>query len=218
MQNRWKTLSKGALNGIALGSLFSVILGTAAPATATCLPTAIQLTAYKQDLNEAAISPTLIKSTTIKLRVTTQDILNVLATHYDQTFPLGARLCFEGTGVEATVRNSKDDGVLYSIETSAFALVLDPNPVYSMTANLAGGSVTSTYFSTASMSIHSLPAMDFTVAGMVVLKTAWKTPGTMSKDSISINVAGRGTLLESAEDPVAILSGKISLKGLQPLL
>lgn len=81
-----------------MGTLLALGLGLAQTANAAdCLALSVQLTAYQQDRDEEKVSASLILSTVKKVKITTQDLLNLLAQYHGLTFPSGTQICLDAT-------------------------------------------------------------------------------------------------------------------------
>lgn len=110
--------------GVIFATLFCVFGSTKASAEGCTLLTTIQLTAYQQDLVDVVISPTQTRSTFKQIKITTQDVLNRLATHYATTFPPGSKLCFHrGTGDTTMNVYDKANNHLLTVDEAVIDLV-----------------------------------------------------------------------------------------------
>lgn len=79
-----------------------------------------KLTASQQGLYEEETSPNLIKSTILRFKMTSKEILQLLATHYAMTFPTGSAIFIDSEGA-VSVRNKNGD-ILLAVEETVLAV------------------------------------------------------------------------------------------------
>ncbi len=117
---------------IAPGLALIWILTATTTASAQCpLLFSAQLSARQQDLVDQEVSPTLIKSTMKQIKITTSDVLKVLATHYSTTFPSGSKICFHRDSGDTTmnVYDGKNT-LLLKVDESVMDLLARPEPTF----------------------------------------------------------------------------------------
>lgn len=195
-------------------ALLAAALGWTNAAQADCLTLSVQLTAYQQDLVEEQVSSTLVKSTVQQIKITTQDILDLLAEYHGETFPTGSTICFESGG---TVQIRDASGAwLLTVDDAVIPLGTGgediPIPT-AMTLNLVSGRIALTQWFLGGFEFHWSPRLDFLVMGLSTAKTSATYPSVHAKASASAKVAGEGEF--EGED--AVFAGTIGFKGTLPI-
>lgn len=190
-----------------MGTLLALGLGLAQTANAAdCLALSVQLTAYQQDRDEEKVSASLILSTVKKVKITTQDLLNLLAQYHGLTFPSGTQICLDATD-ETKIRD-KVGHLLLTPSTTVF-LVGGSNTVNIANINLAAGNVTTKHWSVGGGEFHWAPNLNFALSGLMLAQASWKHPSERVKMSATTNWSGVGEY----GGEFAVFSGKMSFRG-----
>lgn len=223
---------------IAAGCILLLALGAASRAQAACAPITVNLAAVQQFSFEFYQSGAL-QVQVLKIKITTRDILNIIAAAQITpiTLPSDARLCYEGNSEPIRVR-SKDNALLLEISPSILALQFS-NEIYSKNENPLKGNFTGTGWALATFNLSLTDPLianrlKLETNGIAGLKASQKSPTTGVQVSLSIKVAGTGDLFKSTitstnlhpagdpdsedGDPISIVSGTITLKGILPML
>lgn len=110
------------------------ILSAATTANAQCpLLLSVKLTAYQQDLVDEEVSPTLIQSTFKQIKITTLDVLDLLAEHYDMTFPTGSKICFHRDSGDTTMNvYDKSGNLLLKVDEAVMDILSRPEPSFDL--------------------------------------------------------------------------------------
>ncbi len=220
------------------GGLLLLALGAASRAQAACAPITVSLTAVQQ-LSFESYTSGAHQMKVIKVKITTQDILNLIAAAQvtPTTFPSGSLLCYESDSDPLRVRD-KSNALLFEIAPGLLSLQLS-DKIYSKNENPLKGNFSSAGWALATFKFYLTDPMvanrlKLETNGLVSLKGSQKSPATGIQATLSIKAAGTGDLFKSTitstnlhpagdpdsedGDPVSIVSGTIALKGTLPTL
>jgi hypothetical protein len=166
----------------------------------------VKLTACQQGLEGSPIKANVYKSTVVKVRITTKDVLDLIATAYATNFPAGAKL-FVADG-NAQVLNT-NGAVLLDVDAGIFEAEGGEEVYSGLEKDTATGSYSERGSSVGHFYLDVGEDDHFYVGGLVAYQYSEAYSTGKYKTAFSMNAAGDGYF----GGDFSVLSGKVTGKG-----